>query len=89
MEIIEVEKPVPGNNEVLVKFHAAAVTAVDISYRKPLGTISESKPRQRRLGYYLAGEVEDAGRNVTKFKKVILSMVATCGVRAPILSINA
>lgn len=69
MEIIEVDKPVPRDNEVLVKIHASAVTAVDISYRKPLGTVNESKPRLRRLGYYLAGEVEDVGIKVKKFKK--------------------
>jgi NADPH:quinone reductase-like Zn-dependent oxidoreductase len=69
MEITETEKPVPQDKEVLIKIHASLVTAVDISYRKPLGTIRESKPRLRRLGYYLAGEIEDAGRNVTKFKK--------------------
>ncbi|UCD10028.1 MAG: NAD(P)-dependent alcohol dehydrogenase [Dehalococcoidales bacterium] len=69
MEIIEVDKPVPRDNEVLVKIHASAVTAVDISYRRPVGNISEGKPRLRRLGYYFAGEVEDVGRKVKKYKK--------------------
>ncbi|UCC16158.1 MAG: NAD(P)-dependent alcohol dehydrogenase [Dehalococcoidales bacterium] len=69
MEIIEVDKPLPRDSEVLVKIHASAVTAVDTSYRRPVGNISEGKPRLRRLGYYFAGEVEDVGRKVTKFKK--------------------
>ena len=69
MEIIEVDKPVPRSNEVLVKIHASAVTAVDTSYRRPVGNISEGKPRPRRLGYYLTGEVEEVGREVKKFKR--------------------
>jgi NADPH:quinone reductase-like Zn-dependent oxidoreductase len=69
MEIIEVDKPVPRDKEVLVKIHASAVTSVDISSRRPVGSISESKPRLRRLGYYLAGEIEEVGRKVKKFKK--------------------
>ncbi len=69
MEIIEVDKPVPRENEVLVKIHASIVTAVDTSSRRPVWKISEGTSRPRRLGYYLAGEVEEVGRKVTKFKK--------------------
>ena len=69
MEIIEAEKPVPRDNEVLVKIHASVVTAVDISSRRPVGSINEGKLRLYRPGYYFAGEVEEVGRKVTKFKK--------------------
>ena len=37
LKLEEVEKPVPRDNEVLVKIHASAVTAVDRDYRRTFG----------------------------------------------------
>ena len=68
LELAEVPKPVPKDNEVLVKIHATAVTAVDTGYRRTFGQSNRGKMRKRRLGYYLAGEVEEVGKNVRRFK---------------------
>jgi NADPH:quinone reductase-like Zn-dependent oxidoreductase len=70
----EIEKPVPGDNEVLIKVRAAALNALD--YRmlrgKPvfvrLLIVGLRKPKLTRPGIDVAGEVEAVGRNVTQFK---------------------
>ncbi|MGB9029492.1 MAG: NAD(P)-dependent alcohol dehydrogenase [Acidobacteriaceae bacterium] len=69
----EIEKPTPRDNEVLIKVRAASVNPLDWHFMrgKPyllrlmtgLGT-----PRLPQLGVDVAGEVEEAGRNVTQFK---------------------
>jgi len=68
LHLTELPKPVPKDNEVLVKIHATAVTAVDTGYRGTFGERNRGKTHQRRLGYYLAGEIEEAGENVRRFK---------------------
>ncbi len=68
----EVERPVPREDEVLVKIHATTVTRTDCGLRegKPFlvrlffGLV---RPRQRILGTELAGEVESVGVAVTEF----------------------
>jgi NADPH:quinone reductase-like Zn-dependent oxidoreductase len=70
LQLKEVAKPAPKDNEVLIKIHASAVTAVDTGYRRSLGRYTSGKSRQQhRLGYYLAGEVEEVGKDVKRFKK--------------------
>jgi NADPH:quinone reductase-like Zn-dependent oxidoreductase len=68
----EVEKPVPKDDEVLIKVRAAAVNPVDRLYRgRPYLVrikIGLSKPKDPRLGRDVAGQVEAVGRNVTQFK---------------------
>ena len=75
----EVEKPVPKNNEVLIKVHAASVTAADTELRSfntftafwlPMRVyIGLFKPtRIKILGQEVAEEIESIGKNVTKFK---------------------
>jgi len=79
LQIREVEKPVPKDDEVLIKIYATSVTASDciirgfklpvkmwIPARLALGLI---KPRKSILGLVLSGEVEKAGENVKQFKK--------------------
>lgn len=70
---MEVEKPVPKDGEVLVKVHAASVNSWDwdLLWGKPLlvriiGGLR--KPKHTVLGADMAGRVEAAGKNVTKFK---------------------
>ena len=59
----DVEKPVPNDNEVLIKVVAASVNAAD--YRSmSLGII----PKRRIFGADISGRVESAGKNITKFK---------------------
>ena len=82
LQLKEVEKPVCRDNEVLIKVHAAAVTSGDcrcrgftipahfsilarLAMRLVLGI---SRPRKPVLGLVLAGEVETAGKGVTRFK---------------------
>lgn len=69
----EVEKPVPKDDEVLIKVHAAAANPLD--WRLMKGTpravrivASLIKLKTGRPGVDVAGEVEAAGKNVTQFK---------------------
>jgi NADPH:quinone reductase-like Zn-dependent oxidoreductase len=79
LQVRQVEKPVPRDNEVLIKIYATAVTASDciirgfklsallwIPARLALGL---TKPRKPILGLVLSGEVEKAGNNVKQFRK--------------------
>jgi NADPH:quinone reductase-like Zn-dependent oxidoreductase len=72
VNITEVTKPVPGNNEVLVKVHATSVNRTDCGFRsgKPYIVRLFSgilKPRQTILGSEFAGEVEAIGKDVQSF----------------------
>src|SRR5258705_5814710 len=70
----ELEKPTPGNSEVMVKVRAASLNALDwrmmlgkpVLMRLMLGGLR--KPKQTRPGVDLAAQVEAVGREVTKFK---------------------
>jgi NADPH:quinone reductase-like Zn-dependent oxidoreductase len=69
----EVEKPTAGENEVLIKVHAASLNALDSHLRSAdiflvrLGG-GLRKPKDQRLGHDLAGRVAAVGRNVTQFQ---------------------
>lgn len=77
LQLQEVEKPVPKDNEVLIKVHAATVTAGDcearrfefpLLFRIPLRILlGLIKPNRLTLGQELAGEIEAVGRDVTRF----------------------
>ncbi|MED3836570.1 NAD(P)-dependent alcohol dehydrogenase [Peribacillus frigoritolerans] len=79
LELQEVVKPTPKENEILVKVHAATVTSGDVRVRSfnspfllwlPMRMfLGLRKPRKPILGVELSGEIEGTGRNVTKFKK--------------------
>jgi len=71
LKVEEVEKPVPNDNQVLVKVRAAAVNPLDLTIRgllllRPLSGLR--KPKDTRLGVDYAGTVETVGKNVTSFK---------------------
>ena len=71
LKVEEVEKPVPNDNQVLVKVRAAAVNPLDLTIRgllllRPLSGLR--KPKDTRLGVDYAGTVETVGKNVTNFK---------------------
>lgn len=78
VQIREVKKPVPGDNEILIRVHATTVARGDVrmrGFQVPLSEWLLSRlvlgifgPRRKILGMELAGEIESAGRNVTRFK---------------------
>jgi NADPH:quinone reductase-like Zn-dependent oxidoreductase len=82
LQLKEVEKPTPKDNEVLIKIYATAVHSGDCRMRS-LNLVGVSflqrilarlilgvtKPRKPILGLFLAGEIETAGNKVKKFKK--------------------
>ena len=61
----EVEKPVPGSNEVLVKIAAAGVNYIDTYQRSGLYQV----PLPLTLGLEAAGVVEELGEEVSKYNK--------------------
>ncbi|MFK7846698.1 MAG: alcohol dehydrogenase catalytic domain-containing protein [Rhodothermales bacterium] len=72
LELREVEKPIPKDNEVLIKVHAASVTAADSMMRQGdpfYGRlfIGLTKPKQPILGTGFAGEIERIGKDVKVF----------------------
>lgn len=58
-----VEKPVPADNEVLIKILAVSVNAADYRSMK-MGMI----PKKKIFGADIAGRVESVGRNIDQFK---------------------
>jgi len=73
VEIRDVEKPVPRDDEVLVEIRAASVNTLD--WRLTRGTprfmrlmIGLRRPKSNLLGTDMAGRIESVGRNVTRFK---------------------
>ena len=71
--MVELEKPVPKANEVLVHLRAASVNAADwhVLRGKPLFsrvTLGLLRPKHQILGGDIAGEVADVGVGVTRFK---------------------
>lgn len=69
LELAEIAKPVPGEDELLVRVHASSVNMADVDYMLGRPSIARlgtgfRKPRNRLLGLDLAGVVEEVGRNV-------------------------
>jgi len=69
LQLSEVEKPVPKDNEVLIKVYATTVAAEDPGMRSSRGFNGFIKPKNPILGIYLAGKIEEVGKDVTKFRK--------------------
>jgi NADPH:quinone reductase-like Zn-dependent oxidoreductase len=72
LELVEVERPRPKANEVLIKVHAASVNSSDWelltakpAYARIWGPL---KPRYKILGSDIAGRVEAVGSNAKRFK---------------------
>ena len=92
LQLKEVEKPAPMDNEVLLQIHATTVTIGDtimrgfkipgprwqrLFARRYLGV---RKPKRTILGMELAGEIESIGKDVTRFKKGDQVFASTFGV---------
>jgi NADPH:quinone reductase-like Zn-dependent oxidoreductase len=80
LQLREVEKPIPEDNQVLIKIHASTVSAGDCEARTlkfPLGLgiamrlyVGVRRPqRVTILGQELAGEIEAVGKDVKLFKE--------------------
>jgi len=79
LQLKEVEKPVPKDNEVLIRVYATTVPAEALLLRSlPLSPplwffmrieIGLRKPRKTILGSELAGEIESVGKDVKLFKE--------------------
>lgn len=78
LKMKEVEKPVPKDNEVLIKIRATTVNAADCNARglsyipSGLGLLAKlmmgfNKPKKSILGSVVAGEVESVGKDVKRF----------------------
>jgi NADPH:quinone reductase-like Zn-dependent oxidoreductase len=78
LHLSEVERPVPKDNEALVKIHATTVTAGDIrmrGFKVPASfwlparfALGLTGPRQKILGMEISGEIESVGKDLTQFK---------------------
>ena len=79
LQLEEVDKPAPKDDEVLIKVHAAEATKADCEMRSfnfpvkwfwlPLRiAMGLTKPKKQILGGYFAGEVDSVGKDVSKFK---------------------
>ena len=80
LQVVEVETPVPADDEILVKIHASTVNSSDWYVRSgirqsPLSMqlmfrflVGFTRPRKPILGLILAGEVAEIGRAITRFR---------------------
>lgn len=79
LRIVEIEKPVPKDHEILVRVHATTVSAADYrvrSFAVPASfwlpakmALGFGKPRKSILGMEISGKVEAIGKNVKTYKK--------------------
>lgn len=74
LELEDIEKPIPADNEVLVKIKAASVNPLDWHYMRGSPYIMRligsglGSPKNPRMGVDFAGTVEAVGSRVTQFK---------------------
>ncbi len=72
LQMNEVEKPLPKDNEILIKIHATSVSSGDARIRRADPFIVRlifgfKRPRKPVLGVVVAGEIEEIGKNVSAY----------------------
>ena len=74
LEIRDIKKPVPNDDQVLIKVRAASINPLDWHFMEGTPYVMRAmgvglrKPKDPRLGVDYAGTVEAVGKNVTQFK---------------------
>jgi NADPH:quinone reductase-like Zn-dependent oxidoreductase len=74
LRLEEIEKPVPTDDQLLIKVHAASVNPLDWHYMEGTPYLARPvefgllKPTITRLGVDFAGTVEAVGKNITQFR---------------------
>jgi NADPH:quinone reductase-like Zn-dependent oxidoreductase len=73
LQVKEMEPPVPKDNEVLIRVHAAAVTTTDCNLRRGDKLMrlvfGLRRPRRPILGTEFAGEIRASGKDVVNFRE--------------------
>jgi 2-desacetyl-2-hydroxyethyl bacteriochlorophyllide A dehydrogenase len=74
LQMNEVEKPSPKDNEILIKIHATSVSSGDARIRRADPFIIRlifgfKRPRKPILGVVVAGEIEAIGKSVSNYKE--------------------
>jgi NADPH:quinone reductase-like Zn-dependent oxidoreductase len=70
----QIDKPLPDDNQVLIKVHAAAINPLDWHYMEGTPYILRlmgaglMRPKDPRMGVDMAGVIESVGKNVKQFK---------------------
>ena len=67
LELKEVEKPTPKDNETLIKIHASSLNDADLDFLRGKMQLSR-KPRYKIIGSDIAGRIEAVGRSVKQFQ---------------------
>ena len=94
-QLTEIPKPIPGDNDLLIKVHASTVNRTDCGFRSAEYFISRFwtglfRPKNQVLGTEFAGVVEAVGKNVSLFKvgdRVFGFDDKTCGGHGEYLTI--
>lgn len=79
LHLQELERPVPADNEILIRVRAAEATKSDCEMRRSRFAVKwfwlpmrvamgVTRPRKQVLGGYFAGEVESVGKNVNQVR---------------------
>jgi NADPH:quinone reductase-like Zn-dependent oxidoreductase len=87
LELKEVEKPIPGDDELLVKVNAASLNAADLDYLRGTFLVrigAPPKPQNKIPGSDIAGRIEMVGREVKHFKPgdEVFGDLSACGFGA-------
>ena len=86
----DIEKPMPNDDQILVKVRAASVNPYDWHFIEGTPNVHAGnagvglrKPKDIRLGVDFAGTVEAVGKNVTQFKAGDEVFGGSAAVRSP------